>query len=738
MRGRIDDAARTRAADSIATFTALRKAIESFQDKWRGAWQKVEVKRHPMINLLQIRGWMPNREGQINEPVFEGDRAALNLTPDLRRYLSLLCYVDSPTDRQIEDMKARSAVKIGTNAMITPLRRAGLADAESRARGRIAPATTIASKDPSVRTATWATVRSIDDTEGSLCPAWLPEDQPVPPDEGESIDLALPVNNREPLRQQRNLVVRQLENALARYPTSDWIVGQLVRFLIDQRSYGEALRAAERCAGTLPFCLELRGLVHARFHAPVAADSLFREADALRSAERADAPLDSVTGTQRCDDGEWLLLVSPGDRSRIEPLSCPARRVFAEQLWWMSDPLWSTPGNERYVEHRARQVHATLRAALDRDERYVWSPRGGGRAQRELIIRYGWPAYTYWPGGQFEEELNIMRERGWRVWEVAPPYTAREYSRDRQALLPAFRALTNPFGSRPSDWQPGKPDDVGMDQWWPREHMMLWTQLRRLPDGQSVQLRRDSASLYAMAVERVLSDLDTAGRGPLATALVASTTPDHFVVLDSGALRERDTLRMRAFLPETPVVLSVEVRARTQRDPSWRRRGGIQALPPLTALAPDSAALSQPVFVRLRDSTQRFEAHPDSALAAMAGTLLFARSERLAVYWEAYGFRSGDTLDVQLKVTRDEAAGTLGRVGQVLGLNAPMRDSIAISWREPDIRRGTALPTRAAASEARSVVLNWEALPAGPYRLSVEMRRSDGLTARAERLFTLR
>jgi hypothetical protein len=209
-------------------------------------------------------------------------------------------------------------------------------------------------------------------------------------------------------------------------------------------------------------------------------------------------------------------------------------------------------------------------------------------------------------------------------------------------------------------------------------------------------------------------------------------------MLDSGALREQDTLRMRAFLPATPVVLSVEVRARTQRDPSWRRRGGIQALPPLTALAADSAALSQPIFVRLRDSSQRLVAHPDSALAAMAGTLLFRRSERLAVYWEAYGFRVGDTLDVQLRVTRDEASGALGRVGQALGLIEPVRDSIAISWREPDARRGTALPTRATASEARSVVLNWEALPVGPYRLYVEMRRSDGLTARAERLFTLR
>jgi hypothetical protein len=318
------------------------------------------------------------------------------------------------------------------------------------------------------------------------------------------------------------------------------------------------------------------------------------------------------------------------------------------------------------------------------------------------------------------------------------PYTVREYSRDRQALLPAFRVFTNPFGSRPSDWRPTAPPDTDFETWWPREHMMLWTQLRLLPDGQSVQLRRDTASLYAMSVDDVVSDLDTAGRGPLRAALIVSGSPDDFVVLDSSRVGERETLRFRAFLPKTPVVMSAEIRARTQRDPSWRRRGGILALPPLSALRPRTAALSQPVFVRTRDTTHTPAAHPDSALAAMAGALAFRRGDRFGVYWEAYGFGPADTLDIRLRVTRNDAPNVLQRMGQALGVTEPVRDSVVIAWREPDARRGAQLPTASAPSSARSVVLNWSALPPGPYRLTIEMRRVDGVTATSERLFALR
>jgi hypothetical protein len=40
---------------------------------------------------------------------------------------------------------------------------------------------------------------------------------------------------------------------------------------------------------------------------------------------------------------------------------CGERQSFEERFWWLSDPFWSVPGNERFDEHLARNVQARLR-----------------------------------------------------------------------------------------------------------------------------------------------------------------------------------------------------------------------------------------------------------------------------------------------------------------------------------------------------------------------------------------
>src|SRR5687767_12905464 len=98
--------------DSVAVERDLRRSIERFQDTWRKAWQKVELKRHKAINLSRIRGWVVSANGEITDPIWDGDRFQDNRTPDLRRYLAILCYVDTPTDLEIEAVKSLAKGKI--------------------------------------------------------------------------------------------------------------------------------------------------------------------------------------------------------------------------------------------------------------------------------------------------------------------------------------------------------------------------------------------------------------------------------------------------------------------------------------------------------------------------------------------------------------------------------------------------------------------------------------------------
>lgn len=711
------------AADSAETHRSLRKAIEHFQDRWRSAWQKVEMKRHRAINLTQIRGWVVTRTGSVEAPAFDGDRAAMNLTSDVRRYLSILCSVDTPSDRQIEVTKSRAKASIGI-----PIRKPRFSPLAEDAAMRASAAPP---KAPASGSSSWATRRVIRDPKGSVCPSWVPEDLPLPLDEGEAIDLAIPVAGREVLRKERDALIQQLEAAHAQFPTDEWIAGQRVRFVLDQRSPARMVAAANACRGRPRWCLSLQGLALEHAGNLWAADSVFRTVEALTRSE--PSTVDNV-----CIDADVLLLLAVGDRAEVTKLACGDQQLFVQRLWWMTDPLWSIPGNERFVAHYARQTHAGLRSVLERDERYVWSPQGGGAAQRELVLRYGWPSYSYWPGGQFEEEMNVLRELDARVWTPSPPYTSREYSRDRQSLLPSVRAINNPFLTHPDDWQTSAPVGSSAEDWWPREHMMLWTRLVTLPEGQFVQLRRDSMVLVAMAVDDALHSLDTAATGPSVAALLGSSSPALVTAFSRSTLVSGQTLRLSAAIPSAPVVLSAEVQARTRREPALRRRFGITPSPTLRDMTPGAVALSSPVFMRQPLDASSATTQIDSVLSSMMGGLVFSRAERLAVYWEGYGFAMGDTVDIRLRVSRSEESGTLRRAAEVLGVVPERRDSISIGWREPDVRQGSVLPTLSKRASARALVLNLQELPAGAYRIGIEMRRVDGAMARSDRQFVLR
>ncbi len=739
--------------DSAETHRTLVKAIEKFQDRWRSVWQKAEVKRHQMINLSRIRGWMVTRNGTMAEPYFIGDHDAMLLTPELRRYLSMLCFVDSPSDRQIEVAKSRSRGDIGITPNRAPRIDIGTAPSRRPRAPVIAPeppsTRTVRPDEPLAGTVSWAMQRLIRDPKGSVCPSWLPENDHVPNDESRALDLAVPLEQRQALGTEREKLIQLLERAHAEFPRDDWIAGQRVRFVLDQGSAPRTVAAAEACQGTRAWCLELLGLALEQAESIRAADSVYRLAD--RDARPAFADSTCVEAGAGAD-AEALLLLTADERARAALMPCVDRRAFVQRLWWLSDPLWSVPGNERYVAHRARQTHMRLRSALDRDERFVWAAAGGGAAQRELTVRYGWPSYTYWPGGQFEDELNVLREANARIWMPAPPYTAREYRRDRQALVPSMRAITTPLQTRASDWQLTAPTGASFDTWWPTEHMPLSVRLQTLPAGQDVQWRRDSAAFYALAIDTPLGARERQTGDTLAAVLVGSSSPTDARPLAQSSAGADATIRLAASVPPTPMLLSAEVRvgerARRLRQATdttafaratwYRARYAITPVPSLHAMAVKSVALSTPVFMMLRDSTAEAPTDPARVLAQMAGALDFLQTARLAVYWEGYGFAPGDTLDVRLTVTRDDDPGVSRRAAERLGVVGERRDSVVITWREPERRRGSTVATHTLPTTSRAVALTLRDLPAGAYVLAIAMRRLDGATARSERRFVLR
>ena len=70
--------------------------------------------------------------------------------------------------------------------------------------------------------------------------------------------------------------------------------------------------------------------------------------------------LNSMPDSTRC---HWLNLAPLLDddlRDDYKKLTCSQREVADARIWWVADPLYMTPGNERRTEHYSRVLYTAL------------------------------------------------------------------------------------------------------------------------------------------------------------------------------------------------------------------------------------------------------------------------------------------------------------------------------------------------------------------------------------------
>jgi len=609
---------------------------------------------------------------------------------------------------------------------------------------------------------------------GAICPMWFPPGGDEPSNEAESIDLALRLSDRRRARTLRDKLIGAIEAAHAKHPADDWIAGQRVRFVHDQGTPAQTLAAAQACRGTAGWCAMLTGLAYAQADQLVDAEGAFRQADAL-----GVPVLDSLSGG--CAAREALLLLPREARQAMARDACTPESAALERLWWLADPLWSTAGNERYVAHQARRTLIALRSVLERDERYVWEVAATGLSLRETIVRYGWPNYTFWPGGQYELRLASQIESaalgpsaaaaqvtefalppmgnrrrtgtgtgtGTTSIRVAPPapkvvgpriarlpFTVKEYTIDQTALLPTVSVILDPTTVRASDWTLTNPAPGAPDAWWPQEFLQLKRPLLALADGQSGFWRRDTTVRVAHIVELPVgmrATLDSAtdmaflagGASPIGTRLVARAT-----------LTPTDAMRFDGVVPSGPVVLSAELLTTHPSASNYRNRFGATAPSTLRDMAAAELALSAPVFLRL---PQRGVSPPfqlGEVIPQMASRDRFARTDVVALYWESYGFPVGEPLQITLQVLSTDGTNAIQRLGALIGV-VGQRDSIGIRWTERE-------PTRLSDTEAtmrpvtvHGVGLDLSPLAPGTYVVRIEFRTRADQSARNERQLSI-
>ena len=472
----------------------------------------------------------------------------------------------------------------------------------------------------------------------------------------------------------RARLIERFDSAAARIPGDPWVAGQRVRYLVESGRTDEAVATARRCGGAAWWCEALEGLARHAAGQFVAADSIY--ASALR-----DMPTD-----ERC---RWLdlspILAGPL-RQRFLALGCDARTAFAERVWWLAQPLYAHPGNDRRTEHWARLTMVQLLAGATS----AWALPPADDL-RELIVRYGWPeAWSQDPMQPSDvRPLMVGHERQpsyhflpdvippadttplpGATWTLAPALTRERYA---PAYAASFETL--------------------------------------FPD--LAVFRRGESTLVVVAYDLARDTLFTRHRLDAALVLAANEHAPLVVQRRSDAPPAGVVV---AVGPGTSQVASFEV---TTDSPAHaaRARVGIAPWDP----ARPGLVLSDVLTFEPGDSLPTDLA---DVLPLVRGPARVRRGGRIGLYWELYGVApSGEALMARVTVAPTRT-GLLRRLGGWLGLGARRRET-RLEWQEGGRPRSGIV--------RRSLVVDLATLTPGRYRIEVTVATSQGGSRAASR-----
>jgi hypothetical protein len=463
----------------------------------------------------------------------------------------------------------------------------------------------------------------------------------------------------------RDSLLVVLDAAAKRDPADGWVVGQRVRYRIEAGRAAEAVAVAMACGAEPWWCAALEG---ASRHA--AGD--FAAAELAFDLALTTMP---VAERERWTDLEPIL--DAVSRRIWRGLAPGAREAFARRLWWVADPLWSVPGNERRTEHLSRHVWDGMQDGAASAYDVAW-----GADLRALLVRYGWPAW--WE--RVRGDLGRLGGGG-RPGVVAhdPPGAKR--------FVPSLAAIADPAVADASEWALDHPSP-------PATYAPSYARRFVSLEPQIARFRRQHGAI--VAIGWAPPDSLAADSRSLALTALASEGPDRPFVADSVRVSaEGGSLAIA--VPWPRAVLGVEVRGAAL---AGRWRAGVE----LPAAATRGPAISD---LLLLASPAVLPASLAEAIPLARGSSHAAPGERLGVFWEAYP---------------PEGAAE-GPVAIALAIRDQEGEPGALRWSETFPAGERVVP--------RAVALRIPVLRPGDYVLQVEIVWPRAGARRAQRAFTI-
>lgn len=492
---------------------------------------------------------------------------------------------------------------------------------------------------------------------------------------------------RPEVREARAELIGHLFDTAEQAP-GQWVVGQLVHYLVEAREFDEAERVATQCGiEEVWWCAALRGYaLHVR-NEVVDAEVAFREALAsMPPAERE----------------RWMtpryILGRDGQRhfERAEP---EERERMWELFWRLSDPLFLIEGNDRLTDHFSRWVVATNQRDAGHPQGMDW-----GEDMEETLIRYG-RIIGYSRTVDPEEMLQSRRDTRRVVGHHHPKsrgYLFPEAFLESPSDIPPESWITAPRAARTWYAPPYAPDMRGLE-----------TQVGRFRSGDAMRV----VGAYRPAAEA--DSADPAESIPTFGA-EGSIHAAFFLIPEDGSepIFVRSTDAEGVFTLEARpgrYVSGLEVVDQPGRR-AWRARQGVVQLP----LAEGSLDVSD--LLILKEGSPLPESL-DEAIPHVRPSVRIRRGEQFPVVWEAYGLGVEEPVQVTIGFTGGRP-GFLSRVGEFLGVLRPDRPvEVSFEDRGPDLVQ----------SAFRSLQLELPDLDPGEYTLHLRLEiagRSPVVTSR--------
>ena len=494
---------------------------------------------------------------------------------------------------------------------------------------------------------------------------------------------------------ERATLLARLEALQGRFPTDDFVVGQLVNFGLKDGDPVRALESAERCEATRWWCQALRGYsMHAMV--PGSGDSRFDSALATAPDEALAFGLgpDSAVPDRglRCEWTHAGHLWPDGLPPTRSAGGCGEAQDLHERFWWLADPLWSVPGNERLGEHISRNIAARLMYDLDW---HVMDP-----AQARVWWWAPFNLHEEWTRNGFYNSWRTIV----RIHEARPDTTHQLYVHGGYSFAPDSERFLRPEESTAEDWAVAPNEGP--------ERMVWATAWHPISDHQTVLLRRGEG-LVAMTAARLpvlVSSFDG-----IDAALALGRPSDLALETVPAVIEPSGVMRARTSIPAGQWVASVEARG-----PEWVGRTRFGAPAPVLD---DGVGVSPPLFVRAG-----FDPQSDSVDQALLPSTTLT-SQRLGVYFELYGVDEDETLELTLSIERADRS-WLGRIGSFFGVNRS--STLTVGWTEVTGR------PREPGYVPRSAEVDLSGLDDGTYKLTIGVAGAGGVTLASSALLTLR